>query len=1136
MLKQRLFLVFFIVVVLILAMDISGFLATRTAISEYDSIVGNHSPAILALAQLKTASSTLFYESTHDYLNQGGALLLPGPDSQSLTPIRFDQALSDFEDQLNRFLALAADYEDPGKLSTFREAGQDVANKAANFNAMVGGPGAGDQLLALLGDLFLVERNFRARIDEIISNESVSLDQMHQNAERSYFTALNVDMIGTAATVLLVLIFGLQINRQNKRDRAMLLIHKNRLESEVRKRTRELEAANQSLKRELVLREQAQSELRNSEMRFRTMAENALVGIFMIQDEKFTYVNPKFAQMFGYPPEEMIDNLGPLDLAPAEELEALSDVMRQTWQAHGKSVRYEAQTLNKHGQALYINAAACLVNYRGSPAILGTIMDVTEQKRTEIALRESELKLRSLIENSVDGISLIDEYGKFIEWNAAMARLTGLSAVEILGRPVWEQQFMLLPAERRTPQTLKRLKSRVKKFLQTGEADWMGELQEHEIEQANGKGCSVQTITFPIKTDQGHMAAAINRDVTGLKKVEQSLRQIEWLLTKRSGAPADQNSTDRLEFSNLAALNTSRTLLEAVGNPMLKELVNDSLDLLGSSAAIYEANGDYALGLMASGWCKLLSQASRELCSGDDREALDSGVWHCHESCWTQNSKIAVETLQPVDKECLGGIRIYSVPITAGHKALGAINCGYGHPPQDSEQLQSIAELYQVEIDTLRDAALSYEARPEFIIDVAKSRLHTSAKLIAEITERKRTENENLRNSQSLSNLLEINRRLSAVTNLEDLLKRLPVSVLELIPAAQGAALWLYDGESNEFVPRAWVGYGHTNLAEFRIPSDQGLVGKIFKTRQVTLVNNVLEEPVFEPLYYGISGKLGAVLGAPLVIRDKVIGVLVAVNFKECNVFDSNNAKFFQSLSAKAAIDIQNAQLLEAANIHRQVLQRLSKELIEVQELERKRISRELHDILGQALTAINFDLAAIEQDLGETCKAVIGERLQEARMLTDQSLSMTRELSMQLRPSMLDELGLVSTLRWYVNQFSKRMNIRARIECDDTIDRLAPEIEINLYRFVQEVLTNVARHSQAESVHLRLVDQNGWLEIVIQDDGRGFDVRQTMSDLSKYDGLGILGIKERIASLGGKFEIESQPGKGTCVSAKIPG
>ncbi len=216
-------------------------------------------------------------------------------------------------------------------------------------------------------------------------------------------------------------------------------------------------------------------------------------------------------------------------------------------------------------------------------------------------------------------------------------------------------------------------------------------------------------------------------------------------------------------------------------------------------------------------------------------------------------------------------------------------------------------------------------------------------------------------------------------------------------------------------------------------------------------------------------------------------------------------------------------------------LQRLSAQLMNAQEAERKRISRELHDELGQALTAMRINLASLESDLLPTLSAANGEKLVETGRLLDEILDHVRELSLAFRPTMLDELGLVPTLRWYADRYAKRLGIEVEFEASGLENRLPTEIETALYRVVQEALTNIARHAQARRVHLHLARKGSKVTASIQDDGAGFDLEKRTATGPPDSGAGLIGMRERIALLGGTFSLQAAPGRGTRLSVVVP-
>jgi signal transduction histidine kinase len=198
------------------------------------------------------------------------------------------------------------------------------------------------------------------------------------------------------------------------------------------------------------------------------------------------------------------------------------------------------------------------------------------------------------------------------------------------------------------------------------------------------------------------------------------------------------------------------------------------------------------------------------------------------------------------------------------------------------------------------------------------------------------------------------------------------------------------------------------------------------------------------------------------------------------------------------------------------------------QEEERRRISRELHDELGQSLTAINAHLWLVERGLPES--APLRGQTAEARRLLARTLAAMRELSQLLRPSVLDEFGLVPSLDGHLRTFTERHGIATEFETRDLPERLPPETETALYRITQEALTNVARHAHARHVRVEIVAENGQLRLRIEDDGVGLRGAEPRDE---HGGTGLVGIRERVRALGGTVRVRGV--KGVCLDVRLP-
>lgn len=229
-------------------------------------------------------------------------------------------------------------------------------------------------------------------------------------------------------------------------------------------------------------------------------------------------------------------------------------------------------------------------------------------------------------------------------------------------------------------------------------------------------------------------------------------------------------------------------------------------------------------------------------------------------------------------------------------------------------------------------------------------------------------------------------------------------------------------------------------------------------------------------------------------------------------------------------LEKRSAEQRRRAEEAEQELRRLSRQLVQAQEEERKSISRELHDEIGQMLTALRMELRGMQELRASAPEPEFNEHIEGAKHLVEQSVRALKDMAMGLRPSMLDDLGLGSAVQWQARQFSKLTGIPVNVEIDNLPSPVPDRHRTCVYRLVQEALTNCARHAKAKRIDITVVGQDGYLAVSVKDDGIGFDRAAV-----RGRGIGLIGVEERVKELGGTLWLISRLHQGTSLAARIP-
>jgi signal transduction histidine kinase len=368
--------------------------------------------------------------------------------------------------------------------------------------------------------------------------------------------------------------------------------------------------------------------------------------------------------------------------------------------------------------------------------------------------------------------------------------------------------------------------------------------------------------------------------------------------------------------------------------------------------------------------------------------------------------------------------------------------------------------------------------------------------------------------SRQLESLNEIGNALVAELDLPTLLDLIARRLRELI-GAKLVAIMLPAG--SELRIAAADGEGAGPLVGVDIPRRRSKAGRVLERGRSERVDTTRGDPEVDQESVELMAATTGIY-VPLLARDRAIGVIVAHDRLGTDPrFSDADLRLAEQFAVRAAVAVDLSLRVARDSLRR---------VVAGQELERRRLARELHDETGQALTSILLGLKALEEAESEAEVHAAGAELRDLIVATLQDV---RDLAVQLRPKALDDFGLVAAVERLARTISDATGIAVDVESRLGPGRLPEEVETTLYRIVQEALTNVVKHAQAQNVSILLMRRGGRMTTVVEDDGRGFK-----PDEPDDDGHGLLGIRERVALLDGRLKIESAPGAGTTLVVEV--
>jgi len=409
-----------------------------------------------------------------------------------------------------------------------------------------------------------------------------------------------------------------------------------------------------------------------------------------------------------------------------------------------------------------------------------------------------------------------------------------------------------------------------------------------------------------------------------------------------------------------------------------------------------------------------------------------------------------------------------------------------------------------------------------------------------DITGRKEAEEALKKKTEQQKTLYELSKKIASFVSKEKLLPWLAKQATKLLNADE----CFYRLREGDYLVRgASTDKAIEKMLKKRLKIDESLSGTIAKERRPLVIEDLQKDKRLIEKHREVSKRFGfkSFLGVPMMVKDRLIGVII-VKTKHLRKFTESDIELLSAFADMAAIVIEKARLFEDLEKAKKELEKsernlkkFSGKILSIREREKKKIATNLHDALGSMAIDLNASLSIAEEEINNKNIRDARKYLRQTKDKLKNMIRNLKNIAVDIRPIDLDIIGLPSALREYFSTLAKQAKLRIDFNVDIDEEKLNDEVSIALYRVAQEALNNVIKHAEAKKVRVNLHSQENSIKFDISDNGNGFELDRDLLQIGKFLKMGITGMRERIESLGGTFNIKSAPKKGTEINIILP-